>query len=98
MKTSIAALLLGALLLAPLTGSFTATVADIGAPLSLDDSIRPISDETARGITGALSKRWKCAITAFSLGVGLMTIAPAFGGVPAIGAPVAFNAAAFCLV
>lgn len=98
MKTSIAVLVLATITLAPLTGPFTATVADIGSQSSPEDTIRIISDVSAERIEGALAWKWKCAITSFSIGVGLLTIAPAFGGVPAIAAPAAFNAAAFCLV
>ena len=98
MKTSIAALIIATVSLAPLTGSFTVAAADIGSQSSPEDTIRVISDETAATIEGALAWKWKCAITSFAIGVGLLTIAPAFGGVPAIAAPAAFNAAAFCLV
>lgn len=98
MKTSIAILVVGAVTLAPLTGSFTAAATDIGSQSSLEDTIRVISDETAETIEGALAKKWTCAITSFSIGVGLLTIAPAFGGVPAIAAPAFFNGAAFCLL
>lgn len=98
MKTSISLLVLAAVTLAALTGSFTTTLANIGSQSSPEDTIRVISDETAERIEGALAWKWKCAITSFSMGVGLLTIAPAFGGVPAIAAPAFFNAAAFCLI
>ncbi|MCY3931649.1 MAG: hypothetical protein OXH70_08015 [Acidobacteria bacterium] len=98
MKTPISVLVVAAVTLAPLTGSFTASIADIGSQSSPEDTIRVISDETAARIEGALARKWKCAITSFSIGVGLLTIAPAFGGVPAIAAPAFFNGAAFCLI
>lgn len=98
MRTAVVFFILAAITIAPLTGPVTATVSDIGSQSSQEELIRPISDQAAKSIQGALARKWTCAIGAFSLGVGLLSAAPMSGGVTAIFAPAAFNAAAFCLI
>ena len=98
MKTLIVFLVLAAVTLAPLTGPFTATVPDTGLQSSPESAILPLSDQAAEAIQGALAWKWRCAIAASFVGVGLLSAAPLTGGVSAIVAPAAFNAAAFCLV
>ena len=98
MKKSIIFLVLAAVTMAPLTGSFTAPVSDLGSQSSLGSASRSLSDETAGAIKGALAWKWKCAIGSFAIGVALLTTAPATGGITAIAAPAFFNAAAFCLI
>ena len=98
MKTFLAFLVLAAVTMAPLAGPFTATVPDTGSQSSPEDAIRPVSDQAAESIRGALAWKWRCAITSFALGVGALSAAPLTGGVSAIAAPVLFNAAAFCLI
>lgn len=98
MKTLLAFLVLAAVTMAPLAGPFTATVPDAGSQSSPENAIRPVSDQAAESIRGALAWKWRCAIGAFSLGVAAVSTAPLTGGVSAIAAPFLFNAAAFCLI
>ncbi len=98
MKTPIVFFVLAAVTLAPLTGPFTATVLDSVSPPQSADTMRPISDQTAEAIRGALAWKWKCAIVAASVGAGLFAAAFVTAGGAAIAAPFLLNAAAFCLI
>ena len=98
MKTLTTLCLVASVALATLTGSTAPTALDSESTANAG-TVLSLSDQTAAGIHGALSWKWKCAIVFASLGAGLFVGAIVTGGaVVAIAAPFAGNVAAFCLI